>query len=91
MSSSLLNESNIEITEIIIPEDETLENVDEFLRTMWRKLKDVNHSDPAKVIRSINAQKIIIKGTRNEAYAIANQLNWKMHRRNPPKSTIKSE
>jgi len=87
--SHLLNESNIEITEIIIPEDETMENIDEFLRTMGRKLKTWNPENPAKVIQSINAQKIIIKGTRNEAYAIAKQLNWKMHRRNPPKKLNK--
>ena len=89
--SYLLNESNIEITEVVIPEDESLEHVDIFLNTMGRKLKDVNHLDPVKVIQSINKQKIIIKGTRNEAYGLAEQFNWKLHRRNPPKNTIKSE
>ena len=84
--SHLLNESNIEITEITIPEHETLENLNVFLRTMGKQLKDVNHPDPALVIQSYNKRGIIIKGTRNESYIIAKQLNWKMHRVNPPKN-----
>lgn len=83
--SQFLNESNIEITKVTITEDETLENLNEFLRTMGRQLKDVNHPEPTTIIKSFNDRGIIIKGTRNEAYAIAKQLKWKLHRVNPPK------
>lgn len=82
--SEFLNESNIEVTEVTIPENETLENINEFLKTMGQKLKDTN-LEPAKVIQGLNVRGIIIKGTRNESYAIAEQLHWKLHRRNPSK------
>lgn len=85
MSSPLLNETNIEITEVTIPEDESLQNVDMFVKTMGYNVKDLNHPDPAKIIRAINDRKIIIKGVRNESYAIAQQLHWKMIRTNPKK------
>lgn len=82
--SQFLNETNIEITEVTIPKNESLDNVNEFLKTMGQQLKDINHVQPEKIIKSLNKGKIIIKGTRNEAYGIAKQLKWKMVRSNPP-------
>lgn len=84
MTSPLLNESNIEITLITIPEDEDLDNVNEFLKTMGKRLKEVTNADSQTIIRSLNQAGIIIKGTRNESYAMAKQLDWKMERKNPP-------
>ena len=83
--SQFLNESNIEITNVKIPEDAKLADVDVFVRTMGFKINDLNHPDPIKVIRAINDRKIVIKGTRNKAYAMAEQFGWIMHRVNPPK------
>ncbi|MFV2015510.1 MAG: hypothetical protein ACC656_08800 [Candidatus Heimdallarchaeota archaeon] len=83
--SSFLNESNMEITIVTIPEDEMLSKVEEFVSTMGYHIKNINHPNPVMVIKSLNARGIIIKGTRNEAHGIAKQLGWKMQRKNPPK------
>jgi len=82
--SYLLNESNIEITDVIIPYTETLENVAIFLKTMGKGLVNIKGIDPKDVITALNDGKIVIKGIRNESYLIAKQLGWEMTRRNPP-------
>ncbi len=86
--SHLLNESNIEITKVTIPEDEDLDNVNEFLKTMGKRLKEVTNIDSQTIIRSLNQTGIIIKGTRNESYDISKHLGWKMVRKNPPKNNF---
>ena len=83
--SYLLNESNIEITDVIIPHTETLENVAIFLKTMGKGLVNIEGVDPKDVITTLNDVKIVIKGIRNESYFIAKQLGWEMIRKNPPR------
>jgi len=82
--NNMLNKSNIEITDVIIPYTETLENVALFLKSMGTGLVNIEGVDPKDVITALNDVKIVIKGIRNESYHIARQLGWEMIRRNPP-------
>jgi len=79
----MLNESNIEITEITIPENETEEHINLFLATMGKKLAYPPTVTLETVIRSYNNSGLVIKGIHNEAYLLAKQLRWGMHRINP--------
>jgi len=81
--TGLLDKTNVEVTNVTIPQDEKLENVDLFLKLMGKKLKGTKNADSKTVIQSLNDLQITIMGTRNEPYAMAKQLHWKMHRVNP--------
>ena len=82
MNKSLLNKSNIEVTNVIIPENEKLENVALFLKLMNLKLTNIDSVDFKTVIKTLNERQIQILGTRNKSYALAKELGWSMNRVN---------
>jgi len=82
-NNTFLNKSNIEVTNVTIPDNEKLENINLFLQTMNMKLTNTKNINPNIIIKALNEKKQIqILGVRNKSYALAKQLGWKMYRIN---------